>query len=212
MPNGVDTERLGVYSPFKLRDSVGAAAEEVLCLHVGRPGLAKQRWTIPPIIAALRKIGVPARAVLVGQRDRLDESQVMAEAMSHHVDDKVHFLGVRDDIGSLMRQSDVVLLPSSREGLPGAVLEAVAVGVPTVACDLPGVRFIAEHVPGVTVVAGTDATAWACAIVAAGVAPSSLRDHEAALSAVRNSPFFIDDAVERTIGLYVGERVRGRMS
>jgi glycosyltransferase involved in cell wall biosynthesis len=140
----------------------------------------------------------------------VDEGKVMAAAASSGVEDKVHFLGIRRDVGSLMRQSDVVLLPSSREGLPGAVLEAAAVGVPVVACDLPGVRFIADHVAGVAAVAGTDAGTWARAILGAGVAPGVVRDHEAALAAVREGLFSIDDATAQILDLYTERRAGGQ--
>lgn len=64
-----------------------------------------------------------------------------------------------------LRNARLLLLPSSREGLPGAVLEALSEGVPVVASDLPGVREIQEHCPGVHCIApDAPAAAWADAV------------------------------------------------
>jgi glycosyltransferase involved in cell wall biosynthesis len=53
---------------------------------------------------------------------------------------QVHFLGYRKDVPDLLRQIDCVLLPSKREGMPNAVLEANASGVPVLASDIPAHR------------------------------------------------------------------------
>jgi glycosyltransferase involved in cell wall biosynthesis len=54
--------------------------------------------------------------------------------------DRVRFLGVRRDVGRLLDAADLVVLPSDREGLPMAVLEALAAGVPVVASAVGGIR------------------------------------------------------------------------
>ena len=48
----------------------------------------------------------------------------------------VRFLGWRKDILTLMRASDAFLFPSSAEGLPGVVMEAMYCGTPVVTTDM----------------------------------------------------------------------------
>lgn len=60
------------------------------------------------------------------------------------IEDKVHFLGHRDDVPRLMPHFDVLWLASGYEGLPNVVLEAMAAAVPVVATDIPGNRDLVQ--------------------------------------------------------------------
>jgi glycosyltransferase involved in cell wall biosynthesis len=51
---------------------------------------------------------------------------------------RVHFLGLREDVGDLLDAIDVFVLCSDREGLSNAMLEALALGVPVVATRVSG--------------------------------------------------------------------------
>lgn len=52
----------------------------------------------------------------------------------------VHYLGFKDNIKDLCRSSDVVVLPSYREGTPRSLIEALALGKFIVATDTAGCR------------------------------------------------------------------------
>ncbi|MDP2696933.1 glycosyltransferase [Thalassospira sp.] len=60
----------------------------------------------------------------------------------------IEWLGRRRDVADLLRQSDLAVLPSWREGLPKSLLEAAAAGLAMVATDVPGCREIV--LPGKT--------------------------------------------------------------
>ncbi|WP_433392426.1 glycosyltransferase family 4 protein [Micromonospora sp. KLBMP9576] len=200
--NGLDLDRLHQPTGHHLRSVTGAGPDDLLCVSVGRASPEKRRWLLPPILAALRDQGVSAHVVLVGPSDETDDAGVRAAAAEHGVADRVHLLGPRDDVGGLLRQADVVVHPSCLEGLPGGVLEPVALGIGTVAADLPGVRLIHEHLPGVTIVA-TDAppTVWAAAVrTAAGYTVAT--DPETAGRRFQRSPFAIEAAVATHLAIY----------
>jgi glycosyltransferase involved in cell wall biosynthesis len=56
----------------------------------------------------------------------------------------IRFLGHRDDVPEVLAASDLFVFPSLYEGLPGAVMEAMALGLPIVAADIEPVRELVE--------------------------------------------------------------------
>jgi glycosyltransferase involved in cell wall biosynthesis len=68
------------------------------------------------------------------------EPWLRALARDLGVEQHVDFLGVRDDVGSLMRSAHVLVMPSLWEGLSIVALEALAAGLPTVTSDIPSMR------------------------------------------------------------------------
>ncbi len=71
-------------------------------------------------------------------RGRLRE-ELEAQARSLSVSPNVRFLGHRDDVRDLLALCDAFVLPSVSEGMPLALLEAMAAGLPTVATGVGGV-------------------------------------------------------------------------
>ena len=59
------------------------------------------------------------------------------EAKDMGLKDRAFFLGHRDDIASEIRDASVFVLPSDTEGMPNALLEAMALGLPVIATDCP---------------------------------------------------------------------------
>ena len=59
--------------------------------------------------------------------------------------DRVHFLGHVEDVPSLLAASDILCHPSLAEGLPNAIVEAMASGVPVVASNVGGIPDAVSH-------------------------------------------------------------------
>ena len=68
------------------------------------------------------------------------EKKQYLEGLIHdlHLDGRVKLLGYRRDIGELYKASDVCVFPSIREGLPVALMEAMASGLPAVCSKIRG--------------------------------------------------------------------------
>ena len=82
----------------------------------------------------------PDVVVLVaGHRGRMSAALERSVAATG-LDATIRILGDRDDVADLLVAADVVAVPSRVEGLPGAVLEAMALERPVVSSDLPTVR------------------------------------------------------------------------
>jgi glycosyltransferase involved in cell wall biosynthesis len=71
-----------------------------------------------------------------------DHAALVRNAAALGVADRVLFLGHRTDVPDLLAAADVFVLPSSNEGLPLALLEATAAGIPVIASDIGGNRDI----------------------------------------------------------------------
>jgi glycosyltransferase involved in cell wall biosynthesis len=85
-------------------------------------------------------------ALLVGRGE--DESDVRAQVDRLGLVDSVRFTGYRNDVPDLLVASDASVLTSLYEGIPRALMEAMVVGLPVVATDVPGTRTLVAH--GVT--------------------------------------------------------------
>jgi glycosyltransferase involved in cell wall biosynthesis len=96
-------------------------------------------------------------------------SGVLSESLADQardlgVSDRVAFVGFRRDIAALLHACDLVVLPSLNEGLPLALIEAMAAGKPVVATDIGGTRELVVHEETGLLVAPRDPTALAGAI------------------------------------------------
>lgn len=90
------------------------------------------------VVDRLEQSGREAHLLLAGIGDQYD-------SIRKQVDDSgltrcVHFIGCVDDVTGLLRSVDLAVFSSSTEGVPNAVLEAMAAGLAVVAGDHPGVR------------------------------------------------------------------------
>lgn len=150
VPNGVDGAK------FQPRTTDDDHLSRPL-LYVGRASPEKNRRLLLPIWNRLCARGHSGRFAIVGSQETSD---LMAE-----VPPTVDVLGDRSDVAQLMSRSGALILTSTREGLPTVVLEALASGIPVVASDLPGLREIQQHCPGLELVAvDADVDVWAAQV------------------------------------------------
>jgi glycosyltransferase involved in cell wall biosynthesis len=116
--------------------------------------------------ARLLKAEMPSlRVWLVGPPDPENPASIPEEQLASWVEEGVlEWLGPRDDVAALWQQAHIAVLPSYREGLPKALLEAAASGRPMVAADVPGCREIVIDNETGLLVAARDAVALADAL------------------------------------------------
>lgn len=90
---------------------------------------------------SLRTQGVAARFALVGSPDPENPACIPeAQLQAWQAEGVVEYWGWRTDMTAVFQQAHVVCLPSYREGLPKALIEAAACGRPIVTTDVPGCR------------------------------------------------------------------------
>lgn len=125
--NGVDTE---VFSP-RPRSGAPLVIGNLSRLHV-----AHDHGTLLRALAGLRSAGVDWTCVVAG--DGPEREALARQAAALRLGDRVRFIGhVTDPVGFL-HGLDIYVQPSISAGLPNAVLEAMACGLPCVATDVGG--------------------------------------------------------------------------
>ncbi|MFO0952930.1 MAG: glycosyltransferase [Isosphaeraceae bacterium] len=151
IPNAVDPAPFDQAASQALpRPALGLAdvpEDARLILYVGRLDAQKGLTTLLEALSRPSVTGPDWHLALAGdgpERDRLQ-----AEAASRPgLAGRVHWLGHRSDVPALLAASDLLILPSLWEGMPNAVLEAMAARRPVVATAVEGTTDLV--VPGET--------------------------------------------------------------
>jgi glycosyltransferase involved in cell wall biosynthesis len=115
----------------RTRRELGLADEEVAVLYVGQ---FEARKGVLDLVAALES--ARRRAPLVGLF--VGDGPLQEEVATKAPRTGARLLGHRDDVDALLQAADVFVMPSEREGLSWAVLEAMARGLAMVVSDGPG--------------------------------------------------------------------------
>lgn len=142
---GINTDRLTPKNKQgDIRSELGLSEKDFLVLSVGELNANKNQQVIIKAIEQLRDKNI--HYLLCGKGDQRQNLEKLATELG--VEDRVHFLGYRKDVVDICSQADVYVMPSLREGLPIASLEAMYCGLPLVTSNIRGLVDVMEH--GVT--------------------------------------------------------------
>lgn len=94
------------------------------------------------LVQAMHLLTVPnVHLMFIGDYD----DEVLALAKQGTASDRIHFLGVRKNAASYLRSAQVFVLPSTRDGLPRSVKEAMAHGVAIITTNIEGPTELVVH-------------------------------------------------------------------
>ena len=104
---------------------------------------------VDELLAACRTLwdlGTPMQLLVAGAIDAGNRSALSPSELSAlQADDRIRCLGHVDDMRALYAACDLVVLPSWREGLSRALIEAAAMERPIITTDVPGCRDVVDH-------------------------------------------------------------------
>jgi glycosyltransferase involved in cell wall biosynthesis len=135
IPNGFDTNRfhpLADGARAEQRDALGLPADGFVFLFVGRLHAVKGLDTVIDALGDVRD----ARLVVVG--DGPERAPLEARARAWGVAPRVQFTGFQAGTERYMQTADAFVLPSIAEGMPNALVEAMACGMPCMASSASG--------------------------------------------------------------------------
>ena len=197
--NGVDTHH---FAPH--RETVGTAA-------TGHPGVAtvvtvarlSAEKGIPVLLEAWRLVEerLPeARLLLVGDGPQRRDLQAQAGGLG--LNGSARFVGEVSDVLPYLKASDVFVLPSRSEGMPNALLQAMAVSLPCIATNVGGIpELIEDGVNGWLVSAG-DSRALAEKLLAVLRDAGERRRRGTMARQTVERHFSMDRMVERYLAVY----------
>jgi glycosyltransferase involved in cell wall biosynthesis len=142
--DGIDLDRFQGRTPADLRN-IGIEAGDTVCVSVAR--LHPQKGLEDLVAAAALLRNEPRLHVLV-VGDGPDRAAIQHAINRADLGTRVHLLGRRGDVPELLARADLFVLSSRFEGLPNAVIEAMAAEVPVVATRVGGVGELVDD--GVT--------------------------------------------------------------
>jgi glycosyltransferase involved in cell wall biosynthesis len=156
------------------RAQLGAAQGELLLGVVAQITPWKGQDDAVRIVHGLRANGTNVRLLLVGapkfvskatRFDNLDFVERLHELVNElRLDEQIDFLGEREDVPTVLRALDLLLLPSWEEPFGRAVIEAMAMGTPVAATAVGGPAEILTHGRDGLLLPPRDPEAWARAL------------------------------------------------
>jgi len=172
IPNGIDLSP-PKFSRDEWRCRLGIAPESMVACMVANLHAFKDHTTLLNAWARVKEVFISSPPILLlAGHDYGVGDQLKSLAGQLGLTGQVHFLGHVDDIAGLLSASDIGVYSSMKEGVPNAVLECMAAGLPVVATDIPGNREALGEGNGRFLVEPQDSVALATGVL------DLLKDHE----------------------------------
>ena len=145
VPNGIDLAAYRKPGSPKPRESVGLAEEDVVLVYSGRLGPEKNLTFLLRAFSGVHEAYPNTKLVLIGQGPELDNLKDFARRAG--IEDDVKFMGLvpHEEVPNYLGLGDLFVTASVTEVHPLSVIEAMAIGLPVVGVESPGVGDIVEN-------------------------------------------------------------------
>jgi len=126
-------------------DLTTKATNSFLIWYTGRIAPQKRLDILLDSFISLRKDGLDLSLAIYGEGSPDLTNYLKQKAQKAGVQEHVHFPGYRKDWHDLVMQADLFVLPSTSEGMPNVLFEAMLLGLPCIATDIPVINNLLEH-------------------------------------------------------------------
>jgi glycosyltransferase involved in cell wall biosynthesis len=150
--HGIQLDEARSQTAFRasIRDELGVAPDEFM---VGTIANFRAQKDYPNLLNAarlLKESGLKIRIIAVGQGPLEEEMRALHDSMG--LGDRLLLLGQRDDAVAVLGACDAFVMASKNEGLPVAIMEALALGLPICATSVGGIpEAVTDGVEGILV-------------------------------------------------------------
>lgn len=137
---GIDLNKFNTieFNVNKKREELGISNNDFVVLSVGELTIRKNHKIVLEALSILKndnKIN-DIQYLVCGSGPLERELKQLTE--KYKISEHVHFLGYRNDISEICKSSDIFVFMSKQEGLPVALMEAMACGIPAVCSNIRG--------------------------------------------------------------------------
>jgi glycosyltransferase involved in cell wall biosynthesis len=141
--NGVELEEyFNIDKINNLKEVLSLDITDFIVTVVGRLHKVKSLDTFIKALNVLKQKDVSFKAIICGSGREKDNLKDLVNKLG--LDKQIIFLKNRDDVLDILRISKVFVLPSIKEGMSNALLEAMSVGLPAVVSDIEENRELIE--------------------------------------------------------------------
>lgn len=132
----------------QVRKSLGIAEQDFLLVSVGQLSKRKNQETLIRAMAEISDTAIKYLIVGLGEYEQTDRE--LAKKIC--VEDKVIFVGYRENVNALLHAADCFVFPSLQEGLPVSLMEAMAAKIPVICSRIRGnIDLITDGTEGILV-------------------------------------------------------------
>jgi glycosyltransferase involved in cell wall biosynthesis len=191
----------------RVREEFGFPADSQMWIHVGRIDWSKNHLRLLRVFATWTRRGIAGRLLVVGRGQEGPVRRVRSEIATQGLGENVVLAGERPDVARLLQAADIMVYPSVREGLPGAVLEACAAGLPVLGSSIAGIQEISRHFSAVRCLpleAGDEEWAEAADELLVAGRLRSVDAWKTAVSRFEASAFSVSRCAEQLCGIWDG--------
>ncbi len=195
IPNGVDISH---FTPAPADPTLDERAEVVICVS----GMRYEKG-IDVLLHAWRLVhqqAPQARLIIVGRGSLQAQLEQMAEVLG--IAESVEFTGVQSDVRGQLYRGSIAVLPSRWEGMPNAVLEAMACGMPCVATRVSGSEDIIQHGVNGLLVESEDYEGMAQALLTLLRDPLLVQKYGRAARETIERHYSLEQVMDRYVDLY----------
>lgn len=137
---GIDLKKfnVGYVDKKQKRKEIGVTEDDFVLLSVGELIPRKNHEVVIRAMSVLKQMGSldHVEYIICGRGAYEADLKMLAQEMN--VADHIHFLGYRNDISAICNCADLFVFMSHQEGLPVALMEAMACGLPVVCSNIRG--------------------------------------------------------------------------
>lgn len=143
IPNGIDVERFNPKNTTDIRKEFSLEESDIIIGFVGRIVPAKGLEYLLDAFPYVKEEFKSIKLLIVGEGSLVEE--LKEKAKKNSIFDNIIFTGRRRDIPEILSGINIFVMPSIAEGLPNALLEAMAMGKPIVATEVGGIPEVIKN-------------------------------------------------------------------